>query len=253
MTSMTPPSSPPASAGLRPFRVANVVRESRLIASFVLEPVDGEPLPPYRPGQYVTVGVRPEGAPRALLRSFSLSAFPNTRRYRLSIKREPDGIVTQYLHDNVEPGDVIDVGAPRGMFTLDPAHGQEPVVLLSAGIGATPVLAMLGALRIAGSNRDIWWIHGARSRADHAFADEVRRHVAALPRARSHIRYSRPVPSDRLGRDYDAAGRVTRDVLQDLGVPRDARFYLCGPPAWMRDLARGLLTWGVAPELLLSE
>jgi ferredoxin-NADP reductase len=244
---------PPAWVGLRPFRVADVVRESRQIASFVLEPVDGEPLPAYRPGQYLTVRVRPAGASRALLRNFSLSAAHDTRRYRLSIKREPDGIVTSYLHDNVEPGDVIDVGAPRGMFTLDSAHGQEPVVLLSAGIGATPVLAMLDALTIAGSDRDVWWIHGARSGAEHAFADEVRRHVAALPRARSHIRYSRPAPSDVLGHDYDAEGRVTLEVLHDVGVPREARFYLCGPPPWMRDVASGLLTWGVAPELLLSE
>ena len=247
------PSRPPAWAGLRPFRVVDIVRESRHITSFTLEPVDGEPLPAYRPGQYLTVRVRPPAAPRALLRNFSLSAAHDTRRYRLSIKREPGGIVTCFLHDDVEPGDLIDVGAPRGMFTLDPALGQEPVVLVSAGIGATPVLAMLDALRIAGSDRDVWWIHGARSRAEHAFADEVRRHVAALPRARSHIRYSRPAPSDVLGRDYDAKGRVTLEALHEVGVPRQARFYLCGPPAWMRDLAHGLLTWGVAPELLLSE
>jgi ferredoxin-NADP reductase len=243
----------PGWAGMRPFRVADVVRESRQIASFVLEPVDGEPLPAYRAGQYLTVRVRPAGAPRALLRSFSLSAAHDTSRYRLSIKREADGIVTRYLHDDVAPGDVIDVGAPRGVFTLDSAHGREPVVLLSAGIGATPVLAMLHALSIAGSEREVWWIHGARSGAEHAFADEVRRHVAALPCGRSHIRYSRPAPSDVLGRDYDAEGHVTLEVLHDVGVPREARFYLCGPPAWMCDLAGRLLTWGVAPELLLLE
>jgi ferredoxin-NADP reductase len=251
---LAPPSSgPPAWGGLRPFRIADVVRESRSIASFVLEPVDGEPLPSYRPGQFLTVRVRPPGAPGTLLRSFSLSAAPDTRRYRLSIKRELEGMVSQHLHDEVEPGDVIEVGAPRGMFALDPARGREPVVLLSAGVGATPVLAMLESLRIAGSERDVWWIHGARSRAEHAFAEEVRRHVAALPRARSHIRYSRPAPSDVRGRDYDAEGRVTLEVLHDVGVPLDADYYLCGPMGWMRDLAAGLRTWGVAPERIHTE
>jgi ferredoxin-NADP reductase len=139
------------------------------------------------------------------------------------------------------------------MFTLDLADGEQPVVLVSAGVGATPVLAMLEALSVAGGGRDVWWIHGARSRAEHAFADEVRRYVAALPRARSHIRYSHPAASDVLGRDYDAEGRVTLDVLHDVGVPRGAVYYLCGPTAWMRDLAGGLLTWGVAPQRIHTE
>jgi len=247
------PDGPLAWAGPRPFRIADVVRETLSIASFVLEPVDGEPLPPYLAGQFLTVHVRPADAPRALLRSFSLSAAHDARRYRISIKREREGIVSRHLHDNVGPGDVVDVGAPRGLFTLDPAHGQMPVVLLSAGSGATPVVAMLEALSVAGRDRDVWWIHGARSRAEHAFADEVRRRLAALPRARSHIRYSRPARSDLLGRDYDAKGRVTLEVLRDVDVPRDASYYLNGPPAWMRDLAGGLLAWGVAPELLLSQ
>jgi ferredoxin-NADP reductase/MOSC domain-containing protein YiiM len=244
-------SGPPAWPGLRPFRIAEVVRESASIASFVLEPVDGEPLPAYRPGQFLTVRVQPAGAPRALLRSFSLSAAPNASHYRLSVKREADGVVSPHLHGQVQPGDVIEVGAPRGMFTLDP--GDEPVVLLSAGVGATPVLAMLDSLSAAASEREVWWIHGARNRAEHAFADEARRHLAALPAARSHVRYSRPTASDVEGRDYDAGGRVTLEVLEDLGVPIAADYYLCGPTAWMRDLSAGLLTWGTAPERLHTE
>jgi hypothetical protein len=114
---LAPPSAgPPAWKGLRPFRVTDVVRESRSIASFALAPVDGEPLPPFRPGQYLTVRVQPPGAPRALLRSFSLAAAPDTRRYRLGIKRE--GVVSTHLHEHVAPGDALEVGAPRGLFTL---------------------------------------------------------------------------------------------------------------------------------------
>ena len=251
---LAPPSGgPPAWSGLRPFRIAEVVRESRSIASFALEPVDGEPLPAFRPGQFLTVRVQPPGAPRALLRSFSLSAAPDARRYRFSVKREPGGVVTPHLHDRAEPGDVIEIGAPRGLFTLDPARGDEPVVLLSAGVGATPVLAMLEGLAAAGSRREVWWIHGARNRAEHAFATAARRHLAALPRASSHIRYSRPAASDVPGRDYDAEGRVTLEVLKELGVPPAADYYLCGPTPWMRDLSAGLLTQGVAPGRLHTE
>ena len=251
---LAPPSSgPPAWAGLRPFRIADVLRESRSIASFVLEPVDGEPLPAFRPGQFLTVRVRPIGAPRALLRSFSLSAAPNSEHYRLSIKREPGGVVSPYLHDRVRAGEVIEVGAPRGLFTLDPGADGKPVVLLSAGVGATPVLSMLDSLSATHSRREVWWIHGARNSADHAFGGEVNRHLAALPNARSHVRYSRPAPSDSPGRDYDAEGRVTLEVLQALAVPLAAAYYLCGPTAWMRELSAGLMTWGVAPECVHTE
>ena len=247
---LIPDSGAPAWTGLRPFRVAEIVRESRSMASFMLEPVDGEPLPAYRAGQFLTVRVQPEGAPEPLLRSFSLSAAHDPRRYRISVKREHDGLASRHLHDDVAPGDSIDVGAPSGQFTLDPLQGRKPVVLLSAGSGATTVLAMLEALAIAGGDRDVWWIHGARSRAEHAFADEVRRHIAALPSARSHIRYSRPAPADVLGRDYDAVGRLTIEVLHDMSAPRDAHYFLNGPPPWMHDLAGRLLAWGVTPELL---
>ena len=249
---LAPPSGgPPAWTGLRPFRIAAVHRETPSIASFELEPVDGRRLPPFRPGQFLTVRVRPAGAPRALLRSFSLSAAPDPRRYRLSVKREPGGAVSSHLHDRAAPGDVLEAGAPRGTFTL--AAGTGPVALLSAGVGATPVLAMLASLAAAGDEREVWWVHGARNRAEHAFADEARRHLAALPRARSHIRFSRPAATDLPGRDFDAAGRVTPEVVEDLGVPLAADWFLCGPTAWMRDLGAALLTAGVAPERLHTE
>ena len=241
---LAPPSSgPPAWTGLRRFRVAGVERESASIASFVLEPVDGEPLPAFRPGQFLTVRVQPPGEPRALLRSFSLSAAHD---FRLSIKRE--GVVSAYLHDDVGPGDELEIGAPRGLFTL--AGGDGPVALLSAGVGATPVLAMLASLAAAASERDVWWIHGARNAAEHAFAGEVRRYLRALPNAHSHVRYSRPQPDDR---DYDAEGHVTAEVLHDLRVPVTADVYLCGPAAWMRDLSAGLLASGAAPERIHAE
>jgi ferredoxin-NADP reductase/MOSC domain-containing protein YiiM len=245
-------SGPPAWKGLRPFQITDVVPESRSVTSFVLEPLDAERLPGYRPGQYLTVRVQPTGAPRGLLRSFSLSAAPDACRYRISVKREAGGVVSRYLHDEVQPGDRIDVGAPRGLFTLDTTRSR-PIVLLSAGVGATPVLAMLASLGVDGGPREVWWVHGARSRAEHAFAEEARRHLAALPRARAHIRYSRPDETDELGRDYDAEGHVTLEVLQELQVPRDADYYLCGPTAWMRELSAGLLSVGAPDDGIHTE
>src|SRR5918992_6183711 len=117
-----------------------------------------------------------------------------------------------FLHDRVGAGDVLEVGAPRGDFTLD-VDGTGPVLLLSAGVGVTPVLAMLGALTRAESERPLWWVHGARSGAEHAFAAEARELLSTLPAARSHVRYSRPEPDDRQGVDYDQAGRIDFDAL----------------------------------------
>ena len=148
-------------------------------------------------------------------------------------------------------GDVIDASAPRGAFTLQ--QGDGPVVLLSAGIGLTPVLAMLEALSAAGSRREIWWLHGARNRAEHAFAEEIQALLRSLPGSHSHIRYSAPGPEDRLAVDFDAVGRLDLSVLRELDVPRGADFYLCGPAAFMMNLTADLASWGVAAERRHSE
>jgi ferredoxin-NADP reductase/MOSC domain-containing protein YiiM len=240
------PSTPPAWSGLREFRVASARRESTSVRSFALEPVDGEALPEFLPGQFLALKLRPPDAPAALLRSYSLAAPPDKRGYRIAVKREDGGRGSSFLHDGVDEGDVLEVGAPRGDFTLD-VDGTGPVVLLSAGVGVTPVLGMLGALARAGSRRPVWWIHGARSGAEHAFAAEARELLPRLPAGRSHVRYSRPDSDDRPGLDFDEVGRVDLDALLGLGVPRDADFYLCGPSAFLRELTGALLGWGVEP------
>jgi ferredoxin-NADP reductase/MOSC domain-containing protein YiiM/ferredoxin len=249
---LTGPSTPPAWPGLRPFRVTATTDESASVRSIELEAVDGEPLPEHRAGQFLALKLEPPGAPAPLLRSYSLSTAPGAVRYRIGVKREPGGAASAFLHDGVRVGDVLAVGAPRGAFTLD-TEAREPVALLSAGVGATPVLAMLGTLAAAGSERRVWWIHGARDGAEHPFGAEARALVARLPHARSLVRYSRPRPSDRPGVDYDARGRVDLDALLGVGVPPDALFYLCGPLGFLRDLTAALLGWGVAPERLHRE
>jgi ferredoxin-NADP reductase/MOSC domain-containing protein YiiM len=244
--------APPAWTGFRPFRVAEVRAESRDVASFVLAPQDGKPLAPHEPGQFLTLRLRRAGDDRPVLRSYSLSAPADAGRLRISVKREPDGVASAHLHARVSPGDVLEIGAPRGGFTLDP-EGERPIVLASAGVGVTPVLAMLAALAQARSEREVWWLHGARCGAEHALAAEARAFVAALPGARAHVRYSRPSRDDVLGRDYHGAGHLEPQVLADLGVPLDADYYLCGPAGFMAALSAGLVAAGAAPERLHSE
>jgi ferredoxin-NADP reductase/MOSC domain-containing protein YiiM len=246
------PSTPPAWPGLRPFRVAASTPESASVRSLVLEPVDGEPLAGFLPGQFLALRLAPPDEHAAVLRSYSLAAPADERCFRIAVKREAGGLASGFLHDRVAVGDVVAVGAPRGDFTLD-LDDSRPVVLLSAGVGVTPVLAMLGALARLASTRAVWWVHGARNGAEHPFAEEVRDLLSRLPAARSHVRYSRPRRDDLPGLDYDEVGRVDLDALLDLGVPRDADFYLCGPAGFLREMTAALLGWGVAPERLHRE
>jgi ferredoxin-NADP reductase len=146
---------------------------------------------------------------------------------------------------------VLDVSEPRGAFTL--GSGDCPVVLLSAGVGVTPVMAMLHALSAQASPRPVWWVYGTRNRRDHPFAQEARELLAMLPQARSHVRYSRPEATDRPGVDFDAAGRLSVSALEQLGVPREADFYLCGPPAFLEEFAAGLGGWGVTRDRVHTE
>ena len=234
---------PPAWPGFRRLRVARIARESRSVTSLVLEPADRLPLSPALPGQFVVLKMRPSSDAPAVLRNYSLSDVPSSDHYRVSVKHEVNGLASTYLHSRVRQDDVLEVSAPRGSFTLRPDN--SPVVLLSAGVGATPVLAMLHALAAESLPREVWWIYGARDGGEHPFKEEVRALIQMLPHGRSHIRYSRPRPEDRLGADFDAPGHLSSASLQEIGVPRDADFYLCGPTSFLQDLTTGLNAWGV--------
>ncbi len=227
--------SAPAWPGFRALRVAEISRESATISSFRLAPPDGA-VPAAQAGQYLTLRLRP-----GLVRSYSLSDVPDARGYRISVKREGAG--SRFLHDRVEVGDELDVAAPRGGFVL--RDGTGPVVLVSAGVGATPVLAMLHAL--AGSGRAIWWLHGARNRDEHAFGAEVDALLAALPHARRIVAYSRPGAADT---GYDVRGRLDLAALE---LPGEADYYVCGPDGFMRAIGAALTARGVAPERVATE
>jgi len=208
----------PAWSGFRPLRVAKVDRESASVISLSFEQMDASPLPAALPGQFVVLRlrIRPDGPP--LIRNYSMSGPPGANAYRVSIKHELHGAASSFLHNHVKTGDALDVSAPRGAFTLIP--GDDPVVLMSAGIGATPVLAMLHALASVNSPRDVWWLYGARNRSEHPFAKESRGLLQELARGKSHIMYSQPGPEDQLGLDYDSVGHLNVPLLDQLGVAR---------------------------------
>jgi ferredoxin-NADP reductase len=243
--------SPPAWTGFRQLRVSRKVRESCDVVSLELESVDGRPLSAADPGQFVVLRLTTASGQPSIMRSYSLSEEPSDRRYRISVKRELHGAAGHYIDATVKTGDVLDVSAPRGTFTLRP--GAAPVVLLSAGIGATPVMAMLHALAAEASPRDVWWLFGGRNGREHPFATEARTLITALAHGHSHIRYSAPDPEDELGIDFDARGRMDIAALQDLDVPRDADFFICGPTAFMSDVSAGLAAWGIAAGRIHTE
>ena len=242
---------PPAWPGFRPLRVATIDREAVNVVSLSIETATGPSLPAALPGQFLVLRLRttPNGA--MLLRNYSMSGMPGARTYRVSVKREANGQVSSYLCDHARVGDILEASAPRGSFTL--RSGDAPVVLLSAGIGATPVLAMLHALSSAASSRIVWWIYGARNRAEHPFAKESRGLLQTLVNSRSHIVYSKPDSGDEPGVDYDSLGHVDTPLLDRLGVTREADFYLCGPPSFLRDLAASLKTWGADSSRIHEE
>lgn len=234
--------APPAWPGFRSLRVTKVDRESSNVISLSFEQLDGSPLPAALPGQFLVLRLRvtPDAPP--LLRNYSMSGMPGAKAYRVSVKHEVNRVASSFLHSRVHAGDVLEVSAPRGTFTLRP--GDTPVVLVSAGIGATPVLAMLHSLASVASTREVWWLYGARNRTQHPFAEESRRLLKALVRGQSHIVYSQPGPEDQVGLDYDSAGHLDVPLLNRLGLARDADFYLCGPPSFLRNFTEGLRTWG---------
>ena len=242
---------PAVAPGFRAVRVAQVTRESATVTSFILESPDASPLPAALPGQFVVLRMRPTPQGPPVLRSYSLSGPPGDARYRISVKREPNGAGSSYLHGHVRAGDALEVSAPRGSFTLVP--DRSAVVLLSAGVGATPVLAMLHALAHRPSAPAVWWLQGARNAAEHPFAREARDLLRRVPGSRRFVAYSRPAAADRRGEDFDAIGHLGIPDLEALGVPRDADFYLCGPTAFLHELGAGLAAWGVAPVRVHTE
>lgn len=235
-------SPPPAWTGFRQLTVTAVHDEGANIRSFTLAAPDGAVLPKWLPGQSIALRLRADDSDSALIRNYSLSNQPGSAEYRIGVKREPHGAASGRLHAKVKVGDVLDVAAPRGTFFL--TDGDNPVVLASAGVGVTPVLSMLHSL--AGANRPVWWLHGARNRAEQAFAEEVGTLLDRLPDSQSRVYYSRPTSAE-------LRSRLSEDVIAGLGLPPDSDAYLCGPAAFMAELSAALATHGLEPARIHTE
>jgi MOSC domain-containing protein YiiM/ferredoxin-NADP reductase len=241
----------PVAPGFRRLAVVAIDQECADVLSLTMQSLDGQPLPTPLPGQYVVLRLQRKPGDAPLFRSYSLSGPASTERYRISVKIEPNGAAGSYLREHVRMGDALDVSSPRGSFIPQP--GERPVVLLSAGIGATPVLAMLHALAAVCSTRQVLWLYAARDRQHHPFAAEVRRLMLALAHGRRYVCYSKLGSCDKMGEDFDATGHLSRSVFDEVGIPREADVYLCGPTRFMADMKEALAASGIAPERIHVE
>jgi ferredoxin-NADP reductase len=242
--------------GVRKFRVARKNPENSEICSFYLQPHDERPLPPFEPGQYLTFKLDLPSGKKVTTRCYSLSDSPQSEYYRVSIKRNPPPkdpaksdvgkSSSNFFHDHVEEGDILNVQAPGGDFFLD-MHRQTPVVLIGGGIGITPVLSMLNAIVESGSKRETWFFLGIRNSAEHVF----REHLEAIDQANEnvHVRivYSKPDEGTVQGKDYHHEGRVGAPLFQEALPSNNYDYYFCGPPPMMESLFHGLRDWDV-PE-----
>jgi ferredoxin-NADP reductase/MOSC domain-containing protein YiiM/ferredoxin len=242
----------PAWKGFRQVRVVEVNRETSEITSVVLGDREGSPLPSALPGQYLALRCLPNENSPPVVRSYSISGASDLGTYRISVKRGT-GSGSQYLVDATQVDDRLEISAPRGEFVL--RQGRRPVVLLSAGIGVTPVLSMLHSIASGSAEnpRKVWWIHAARNAKEHVFAQEARQLLAAIPGSHSAIAYSKPEPTEQLGKDFDILGHWDRAKLEKLDVPVGADFYVCGPPAFLKDINRDLISLGVPQDAIHHE
>ena len=232
-------------SGFRPYRVVCKVQESEVITSFYLEPASGKGVPAFKPGQYITVRL-PHPTSGTTMRNYSISNAPGEGRLRISVKREPNGYVSNHLHGQIEEGDEIELGPPCGEFFLDLTEKHErPLMLISAGVGITPMLSILTSALVMHPGRPIYFVHGALNGAVHAFRNLVRDLESKYPNLKVHYRYSEATAQDRLQPGYHSEGFIDAELLEGLLPGRDADYYFCGPKPFMVGIYHNLLKWGI--------
>jgi nitric oxide dioxygenase len=236
-------SAPGGWNGWRNFRIESKQQESKVITSFVLRPEDGGPVLQHRAGQYLTFWLDIPGQ-HPLKRNYSISSAPGGETYRISVKREPQGVASSWLHDKAEAGTVLKVAPPAGEFFLN-EESPRPVVLLSGGVGLTPMMSMLETIALRYPGKAVHYVHGTLSGATHAMKDRVRSLTEAHPNIRATTFYVEPRPEDRLGADYDHQGLITVDWLRANTPLDEAGYYLCGPRPFLRAFVGGLALAGV--------
>jgi nitric oxide dioxygenase len=229
--------------GWRNFRIESKQKESEIITSFVLRPEDGGPVLRHQPGQYLTFWIDIPGQ-HPLKRNYSISSAPNGETYRISVKREPQGIASTWLHDQTEVGTMLKVAPPAGEFFLN-EESPRPVVLLSGGVGLTPMMSMLETIASRYPNKAVHYVHGTLNGSTHAMRDRVQSLVTSYPNIRATTFYVEPRPEDRLGDDYDHDGLISIDWLRANTPLDEAGYYLCGPRPFLRAFVSGLALAGV--------
>jgi ferredoxin-NADP reductase/MOSC domain-containing protein YiiM len=232
--------------GFRPVKIVSKTRESDEVESILFASEDGASFPSFLPGQHLVVRINPGDGQPKLLRNYSLACAPAGGTFRIGVKREPQGLVSTFIHQNLKIGDLVEISAPRGDFVLP--ETDTPVVLISAGVGVTPMLAMLYAVAQSKQNpaRPVYWIHSARDSRHHPFAEESRKLLTQMPNATSCILYTRPLPTDKLAVTHDAEGHLTTAHFDQLSVPKSADFFLCGPATFMNSISDQLKHWSAS-------
>ncbi|MGF1866200.1 NO-inducible flavohemoprotein [Enterovibrio norvegicus] len=230
--------------GTREFTLLTKTKESDVITSFVFAPVDGKPVTGYKPGQYIGIYLHPEQFEHQEIRQYSLSSAPKTNTYRISVKRDPQGIVSNYLHDHLNVGDAVKLAPPSGDFFLE-ASKDTPVALISGGVGLTPMLSMLETLT-GKHDADIHWIHATENGQHHAFGEHINHLIQQNPRAKRNVWYRDPLATDSLAEDYDHAGMIDISIVDGLTDDAQRHFYLCGPVGFMQAVAKQLIGAGIS-------
>ncbi len=249
-------------SGYRKFEISEVVPEADNIASFRLVPHDHRPLPPYRPGQFLTFRFAMKDQPRPVVRCYSLSQWtPEPDEYQITVKRlaapakndtAPEGLVSNHLHRGMHAGDLIDVIAPSGNFTIDPLE-NSPLVLIAGGIGITPILSMLDAIVETGSKREVWVFYGVRNGLEHLTKERLRDFDLDNENIHVTVAYSSPRPGLDGESDYDLKGHISIDHLKDTLPSSNYDFFICGPPAMMTQVSGDLRKWGVPDDRVHRE
>ncbi len=242
--------------GFRPFIVANKVEESEVITSFYLKPVDGRAIADFKPGQYISIKLEIEGEEFTHIRQYSLSDAPGKDYYRISVKKEagmetPDGKVSNYLHSSVTEGEILSISAPAGDFFLD-TEKKSPVVLLSGGVGLTPMVSMLNTVAELQPEKEVTFIHAAANGKVHALKDEVAA-TTAKAKVNSYVFYDAPTEEDRQNNSFDVEGYVTKEWLQENVNLDEADFYFCGPVPFMKSVNAALKELGVTEDRIHFE
>ncbi|MEP6656897.1 MAG: 2Fe-2S iron-sulfur cluster-binding protein [Betaproteobacteria bacterium] len=247
---------------MRKFRVSAKKAEADDVCSFYLVPHDGKPLPGFVPGQYLTLSLKLPDQEKPLVRCYSLSDSPFQRdHYRVTVKclgaprgklDVPPGVASNFLHRNLNEGNIVDVKAPSGSFCLEP-EGHAPVVLIAGGVGVTPLFCMLKAVCQSGSKREIWLFFGLRHGGEYIFREELEQFAASHENVNVRVCFDAPHPSDHLGQTYHVHGRVTVDLLKQTLPSNNYQFYVCGPPLMMASIIADLAAWGVPDEYIHTE